>query len=149
MLVNMPLLAVTLPVALNVVATTVVTETLDMVILPPVILPAVDMLPPVILPVTLNEVNVPTEVILAWLGAVTYPAVSANALTLAKLTSSWLNGILPVSLAKVYGTVDIFYPKIFLFGNTRYLSNASVSEYISTGASNLILVPSNVVGLPL
>jgi hypothetical protein len=50
---------------------------------------------------------VPTEVILGCAAVVTVPAVVANALTLEKLVSNWLSGILPVAVAKVYGTVDI------------------------------------------
>jgi hypothetical protein len=47
---------------------------------------------------------------------VTVPAVvakSTDALTLAKLASSWLAGTFPEALAKVNGTVDNFYPCYF------------------------------------
>ena len=65
-----------------------------------------------IYPATLRNVNVPTEVMFGWAFLVTTIAEFADALTFAKLTSSSLNGMFPVALEKVYGTVLIYYPKI-------------------------------------
>jgi len=113
--------------------------------------PTVLKLPPLTLPETDNDVNIPTDVITGCAALLTLLAVLANAGIAAKFASSWLNGIGLDSVPKVYGTV-IFYPKILRLGNTRYLSYSVVLllEYMSTGAVNCILPPSNVVpgGVP-
>ena len=59
------------------------------------------------LPETDNPVSTPTLVIFGCALAVTTPAVSAAAFTLAKLVSSSASGIFPLWLAKVYGTVIV------------------------------------------
>jgi hypothetical protein len=52
-------------------------------------------------PLTVRLLSVPTLVILGWAAVVTVAAVLLKALTLAKLASSSLSGMLPVLLAKV------------------------------------------------
>ena len=81
-------------------------------IFPPDMLPVTDKLPleifptiaklaPAMVPTTAKLFNAPTLAILGWAEEVTVPAVLEKALTLEKLASSSLSGILPVLLAKV------------------------------------------------
>jgi hypothetical protein len=69
--------------------------------LPLAILPTIAKLDPAIVPVTAKLLKVPTLAILGWAAEVTVPAVLEKELTLEKLASSSLSGILPVLLAKV------------------------------------------------
>jgi hypothetical protein len=69
--------------------------------LPPEIFPTTAKLAPAMFPTTARLFNAPTLVILGWAEDVTVPAVLEKALTLEKLASSSLSGILPVLLAKV------------------------------------------------
>ena len=59
------------------------------------------------LPDTLSPVNTPTDLMFGCALAVTIPAVSVAALTLAKLASSSDKGSVPVAFAKMYGTVIV------------------------------------------
>ena len=108
-LVNVPTLVI-LPCAAVVTVPAVVADVADgtvPVTLAPVILDSPDpmplMLAPVILPVELNEVNIPTEVILPCAAVVTVPAVVAEVAVVAvpALVAKVALATVPVTLAPV------------------------------------------------